>query len=238
MPKIDKSLYSKAEYKQLKYLKKQKKLQQKIQSPVSKDPSYSNKIAFVLGNGVSRKPIDPVVLKTYGKIYGCNAIYRTFSPDFLIAVDVKMILEISEFGYQKNHEVWTNPNRAYQGISNLNFFNPNKGWSSGPTALWLASQHTYDRIYILGFDYMGLKNGKRVNNIYADTKNYKKSTDGATFFGNWLRQTVLTVRQHSHIDYIRVVDQNAYHPREFKEYKNYHTLSIEKFLHLFSIEPK
>lgn len=228
-------MYSKAEYKRLKRQAQEKKFQEHIENLPAKDPAYSNKIAFVLGNGVSRRCIDPACLKTYGKVYACNAIYRSFSPDYLVAVDVKMIIEIAEFGYQKNNEVWTNPNRAYQGIPNLNFFNPNKGWSSGPTALWLASQHTYDRIYILGFDYMGLKNGKRVNNLYADTKNYKKSTDGATFFGNWLRQTVLTIRHHSHIDYIRVVDKDAFHPRDFKEYKNYHTLSVDKFLKLFTL---
>ena len=63
-------------------------------------------------------------------MYACNAIYRSFAPDYLIAVDVKMIIEIADSGYQKNNIVWTNPNRAYQGIPNLNFFNPNKGWSS------------------------------------------------------------------------------------------------------------
>ena len=38
------------------------------------------KIAFVLGNGVSRKSIDPHALKLHGKTYGCNALYRTFAP--------------------------------------------------------------------------------------------------------------------------------------------------------------
>ena len=32
----------------------------------------------------------------------------------------------------------------------LNFFPPSKGWSSGPTALWLASQHGSKQILILG----------------------------------------------------------------------------------------
>ena len=51
-------------------------------------------IAFVIGNGTSRKPIDLNQLKTFGKIYACNAVYREMNPDYLVAVDSKMITEI------------------------------------------------------------------------------------------------------------------------------------------------
>ena len=56
------------------------------------------------------------------KIYACNAVYRTFSPDYLVAVDVKMILEINKAGYQHKNQVWTNPNKSYQNITKLKFF--------------------------------------------------------------------------------------------------------------------
>ena len=73
----------------------------------------------------------------------------------------------------------------------LNFSQPSKGWSSGPTALWLASTHGHDTIYILGFDFHGKPdtNGQRtkVNNLYAGTHNYKKKGEPATYFGNWER---------------------------------------------------
>ena len=52
-----------------------------------------------------------------------------------------------------NNEVWTNPNKAYHGFHGFHYFQPSKGWSSGPTALWLASTHGHDTIYILGFDF-------------------------------------------------------------------------------------
>ena len=81
---------------------------------------------------------------------------ETFDPDYLIAVDTKMILEINKAGYQHKHTVWTNPNRSFN-MNGFNFFQPSKGWSSGPTALWLASTHVTKHIYILGFDYQGLE---------------------------------------------------------------------------------
>ena len=70
----------------------------------------------MLGNGTSRKSIDLNQLKENGTIYGCNALYREFAPDFLVAVDTKMVLEINQSGYQHKIQVWTNPNRAYHQL--------------------------------------------------------------------------------------------------------------------------
>ena len=47
-------------------------------------------VAFVLGNGLSRKPIPFDPLKKIGKVYACNAVYRQYTPDYLVAVDAKM----------------------------------------------------------------------------------------------------------------------------------------------------
>jgi hypothetical protein len=185
------------------------------------------KQAFVVGNGTSRSSINLQLLKDKGKVYGCNALYREFVPDYLIAVDVKMILEINKAGYQNNNIVWTNPNKAYREFKNFNYFNPSKGWSSGPTALYLASEHDNDEIYILGFDYQGL--GDKVNNIYADTKNYKKSSDKATYFGNWLKQTMITCQKFPKKRYIRVLDENGYIPKEFKNIPNLTHININEF---------
>ena len=37
---------------------------------------------------------------------------------------------------------------------------------------------------------------RRVNNIYSGTQNYKRSDDGATYFGNWLRQTCNVIQKN------------------------------------------
>ena len=191
-------------------------------------------VAFVVGNGKSREPINLQHLKQFGKVYACNAVYRTFRPDYLIAVDVKMILEITQHRWQLDNEVWTNPNRSYNAIPNLNLFNPSKGWSSGPTALWLASQHGYEKIYILGFDYRGLNDGRSFNNIYANTRNYKKSTESATFFGNWLRQTSSVIKENSNIEFYRVIAPDNYMPEELNNFDNFNTILVEDFKKIFN----
>ena len=187
----------------------------------------------MLGNGTSRKSIDLKQLNEHGTVYGCNALYREFDPDYLVAVDTKMILEINKAGYQHSHSVWTNPNRAYHQMNGFNFFNPSKGWSSGPTALWLASQHGYEKIYILGFDYRGTK--EKFNNVYADTPNYKKSQDGATFFGNWLRQTVSVIKEHKNIQYVRVIASDNYCPEELNKMSNLTTITVDDFMKIHQL---
>ena len=181
----------------------------------------------MLGNGTSRASIDLHQLKTKGAIYGCNALYREFEPDYLVAVDTKMILEINKAGYQHSHNVWTNPNRAFHQMHGFNFFNPSKGWSSGPTALWLASTHDNDDIYILGFDYTGIDD--KINNVYADTPNYKKSHERATYHGNWLKQTCITCEKFSKKKYIRVLGENVFIPKEFSKIKNLAHITVEEF---------
>jgi hypothetical protein len=166
--------------------------------------------SFVLGNGRSRLSVRPHELKKYGKIYGCNALYREFEPDYLIAVDPKMVVEIEKTGYQKKHEVWTNPNSKYRNYQGFNYFHPSLGWSSGPTALDLAVKHGALEIYIFGFDLQGIKG--YLNNVYADTPNYRKSSDVATYYGNWQRQTEQVIKKNYRIKFFRVVDKDFFNP--------------------------
>lgn len=167
-------------------------------------------IAFVLGNGVSRLKVNPESLLDIGTVYGCNAQYREFTPHYLVCVDVKMVNEVIAAGYHKHNAVWTNPNKGVSTKKGINFFNPHKGWSSGPTALWFAATHGHREIFIHGFDYQGLEG--KFNNVYADTFNYKKSTDSATFFGNWLNQTERVIKDFPHTQFYRVVEDGSFIP--------------------------
>ena len=176
--------------------------------------------AFVLGNGTSRQHFDLEKMRGKGIIYACNAVYRNFEPDVLIAVDPKMVHEIVADGYHHNHVVWTNYNNGYKDYTNLNYFQPSRGWSSGPTALAKAAEDNHKSIYILGFDFMGLNNGKKFNNIFADTQNYKKSKEPATYYGNWLRQTENVIRTHTHIQFFRVTKVGEFCPAQLNNYDN------------------
>lgn len=189
-------------------------------------------ISFVLGNGTSRTVVDCPKLKEHGIVYGCNAVYRDFIPDKLISVDYRMIKEVIRNKIPQQCEFWTNYNAAFEQYSDLNMINPSKGWGSGPTALWLAANEKPQEIYILGFDYSGL--GKFVNNVYAGTTNYKKKTDTATFYGNWLTQTETVIRDNPFVKFIRVVGESCLDVH-WVQYRNFKQMPMAEFKEKFNV---
>ena len=58
---------------------------------------------FVLGNSEERKEINIDLLRSHGRLYGCNAIYRDYKMDILIASDLNMQHEIYSSGYVKEN---------------------------------------------------------------------------------------------------------------------------------------
>ena len=200
-----------------------------------------SELAFVLGNGESRKGIDIDDLKAKGTVFACNGVYRTHRPHFLIAVDPKMIHEIAETDYMLHNKVWSNFNEQYRKNQKImdfvQWFKPSLGWSSGPTALRMACEQGFKEIYILGFDYQGHKDGQRfiLNNIFGDTRNYKRKKDEATFFGNWMNQTKRVIQDYPHIKFKRVVPKNAFKPHDLEFFKNFKHVHIEDFYEIYNV---
>jgi len=64
------------------------------------------KRVFCIGNGESRRSIDLRQLREHGKIYGCNALYRDFTPDVLVAVDQGIMHEIYHSDYPYENECY------------------------------------------------------------------------------------------------------------------------------------
>ena len=204
-------------------------------------------IAFVLGNGESRKGILIDDLKKHGTVFACNGVYRTEKPDYLVAVDPKMLLEISESDYLVQNKVYSNFNAQYNKVQkildNVQWFKPSLGWSSGPTALRLACDQGYKEIYILGFDYQGHLDNKKTNrhkfnNVFKDTRNYKKSNDEATFYGNWMNQTKRCLQDFGDTKFHRVIPNGWYKPKDLEWNGNIDHITTEQFLSKFELQIK
>ena len=58
-----------------------------------------NERVICLGNGTSRQNVDLDKLSLYFTMYGCNALYRDWTPDVLTAVDHGIMHEIYHSGY-------------------------------------------------------------------------------------------------------------------------------------------
>jgi len=158
--------------------------------------------AFVLGNGVSRQQIDLNLLKTLGKVYGCNAIYRDFVPDVLISTDLPISERIQFEGYSQQNLHYTR--KPLHGLGAQKIVQQYFGYSSGPVAVGQAALDGARAIYLVGFD-MGPTRIGRFNNVYADTEFYKKSSANPTFTGNWVRQIKQICKDFPKTSFFRVM---------------------------------
>ncbi len=183
--------------------------------------------AFVLGNGVSRKDIDLNSLQSHGKIYGCNALYRDFTPDVLVATDRPIATHIQQSGYSANNIFYTR--RPLPELGARVVPKPYFGFSSGPIAVSLAALDQHSVIYMLGFD-MGPSVTKTINNVYAGSDFYKPITAPPTFTGNWLKQLVTIIKDHKLTQFVRVTGPTTARVAELETLNNLQHLDLNMFL--------
>ena len=128
-----------------------------------KSKHFQKEKALVVGNGESRKRIDLNLFnRDKWEIYGCNALYREFSPDHLIILDKGMREEFESEG------------RSFYGMSKYIYFVEDIAeyepmMSAGCMAIQVAMRH-HKEIDIIGFD-LETRDGL-INNVYKDSPHY------------------------------------------------------------------
>lgn len=187
--------------------------------------------AFVLGNGRSRQGLNLHALRQHGQIYGCNALYREFEPDVLVACDKAISEQIQHSGYAQKHKFYTR--KPIDGLGAQRIPERYWGYSSGQAALAIACQDLCVPVYLLGFD-LGSTDTK-FNNVYADTEFYKRSNDRPTYSGNWIRQTMQIAKDYSDIVIVRVLGAESAQIKDFESVRNLQTMSIENFCSRFAV---
>lgn len=183
--------------------------------------------AFVLGNGVSRRPIDINLLKSFGDVYACNAVFRTHTVTALVATDRPIATEIQASGYAQKNRFYTRrpePKTGAMRVPQAYF-----GYSSGPIAAALACQDGHDRVYLLGFD-LGPNETGRFNNIYADTEHYKSLGSAPTFTGNWIKQLQKISGDFPQVRFMRVHGQTTAEVACFDVLPTWEKLDMTEFV--------
>jgi len=135
--------------------------------PFSDRPELLTDPVFLIGNGKSRKDFDLERLRNIGTIIGCNALYREFTPDVLIAIDAKMLTEIKVAKYESFTII---PRNRTVAVPQSKVWKTERFNTSGCFAMKLISQVMKpSKCYMLGMDgYPG--------NMYDGTKNYAPNT--------------------------------------------------------------
>ena len=184
-------------------------------------------IAFVIGNGISRRDVVLTTLKPLGKIYGCNALHREFVPDVLVATDKPISAHIQESGYPAKNVFYTR--RPLEGKGALKVPAEYFGFSSGPIATGLAALDGHRRIYMLGFD-MGPDSNKKFNNLYAGTEFYKARDAEPTYTGNWVKQICRIAKDHQKTRFIRICGPTTARIPELDQIRNLEHQTLASFL--------
>ena len=156
---------------------------------------------FAIGNGESRKDLNLDELYEFGIIYGCNALYRDFTPDALVCVDPAMKTEIWHSDYLLENKAyfkdWTDakPLPKYSGSvilptmpgvldSPKKVINSNdviekrfpddvfrSGWASGPSSVMISCIEEEPEEVYL-IGHDLYTTTEYFNNVYKDTTNY------------------------------------------------------------------
>jgi hypothetical protein len=183
--------------------------------------------AFVLGNGVSRQGLSLETLSHYGKIYGCNALYREYTPDVLVATDRPIAEHIQNSRYGVKHRFHTR--RPLPGLGAQEIPKDYFGFSSGPVAVGLAAVDGHKLVYLLGFD-MGPSPTNTINNLYAGTEFYKPTDATPTFAGNWIKQLIKIATDHRSVRFVRVQGPTTANIEQFNAVPNILHLDINTFM--------
>lgn len=184
-------------------------------------------VAFVFGNGISRQGLPLNDIKQHGSIYGCNALFRDFVPDVLVATDKPIALHIEESGYPLENKFYTRRPTAGKGAFEIP--KPYFGFSSGPAATALAALDGHRKIYMIGFD-MGPTPDKKFNNLYAGTEFYKDTGSVPTYTGNWVKQVQQICRDFDSTTFIRVCGTTTARVVELDNIFNLAHLPIMEFI--------
>lgn len=129
-----------------------------------------NKTAFIIGNGKSRQGFSLPLLRGKGTIFGCNALYRDFTPDYLVVIDDKFIDIINESEFPQHKVLIPIEEERYE----LN--GSGKRSNAGMNAMLEAIKRGYDELYCLGFDFLIKDSNDSLSNVYDNTKGYELDT--------------------------------------------------------------
>jgi hypothetical protein len=193
--------------------------------------------AVVLGNGTSRLDMDLRPIKNHRggllgskalQTYGCNALYRDFTPNFLVASGNDIVNEIASTSYPTDNIVYT---------SSLNMLaHPNKFYlvphdpyaDAGTTAAYIACFDGHKKIFLLGFD--GQEPANYNNNIYADTNAYDSKTTQVNP-NKWHANMKQLMQVYNDVDFVLVHKYKGYSiPTAWNGITNLRQLNHREFI--------
>lgn len=193
--------------------------------------------AIVLGNGISRLDFNLNLIKNHRggllgsrtlQSYGCNALYREFSPDFLVAIGDDIVKEISTTSYPNENIVYTNAIHLSEYPRKFYLIPHNPYTDAGTTAVYLAAFDGHKKVFMLGFDGQDTPNYN--NNVYAGTNAYQPLHSNVYEY-KWIFDRKLIFDVYDDTEFIRVTKKGLEPiPESWKYCPNFRAINYNQFV--------
>jgi hypothetical protein len=198
--------------------------------------------AVVLGNGPTRLEFDCTRFLDYripprtwrtkeNKInfltYGCNAFFRDFRPDFLVATGDRLLREIADSGYCDTRVVYANNEPLVNFPEKFNLIPQNPQFNSGAIAAYLAAFDGHKKVFMLGFD--GNDTPGHNYNVYKGTTGYP--SDNTTILEDfWVQSLETIMTTYNETEFVRVAPTASFRkPEAWKYCLNYRQIDFRQF---------
>ena len=196
----------------------------------------SNK-AVVIGNGNSRKSFNLTHIANHKggllaagalQSYGCNALYRDFAPDFLVATGEEIIKEIADSSYTNDHIVYSHANALLDYPTKFYLTPQDPSWNAGAIAAYMACFDGHKTVYLLGFD--GVDHDTDGYNCYVGTNGYPEPSSGYSE-AFWNKAMMQVFNTYDDVDFVRVVPTVGFRmPEEWNYVLNLRQIDFNTFV--------
>jgi hypothetical protein len=193
--------------------------------------------ALIIGNGPTRSGMDLNVIKNHKagirgrsrlQTYGCNALYRDFTPDFLVATGAEIVGEIANSDYCTDHVVYANAWAIASYTQKFYLIPQDPAWDAGSLAAYLACFDGHKKVFLLGFD--GNDPGGLDWNVYNDTAGYLPATQSISE-EFWTVSMSKVFNTYPDVDFVRVMPTAGYRlPERWKYYTNLRQIDFRQFV--------
>jgi hypothetical protein len=199
--------------------------------------TYTTTQALAIGNGESRLGFDLTHIANHKgglfgtnrlQTYGCNALYRDFAPDFLVAVGDKIVEEIAGSDYINNNIVYAHGQHILDYPGKFYLIPQNVSFDAGALAVYLACFDGHKKVFLMGYD--GYDEVARINNVYKDTNGYPE-TDQIQNEVFWNLSLGAVMDAYSDVEFVSIMPTEGWYlAAEFDSRPNFRQITYRDFV--------
>lgn len=174
--------------------------------------------AIIVGNGKSRSNYDLKRTKSrdnhsgWRPVFGCNALYRDFYPDFLVAIDSDIILEIEKSDFPKTLCIFPPEEERYEPkeLYGVSSYKQCPRSNAGMVAMQQAIKQKFKKLICIGFDFLIVDEKQATDNVFAGTNAYGPETKASLAdTRNRMKFLSFLIEKNPNVDFVFVYPANT-----------------------------